>query len=102
MAGGLVFISGQVCPDAECKGTEQQTVAILAIIDQILSEAGTDKSLLVSSTVWLRDIGEIAEMNRAWQAWVTPENAPARATVQATLGGPHYRIEIAAVAAART
>lgn len=99
-AAGLIFVSGQVCPGAEGKDTEQQTAEILAAIDGILAETGTDKSRIVSSTVWLRDIGEIADMNQAWQSWIVPGSAPARATVQAALGGPHYRVEIAVVALA--
>lgn len=78
-----------------------QTTRILSNIDEYLAIAGSDRNHLVSATVWLRDIGEIDGMNRAWQAWLPEGCAPARATVQALLGGPHYRVEIALVAQLR-
>lgn len=99
VCGGLVFLAGQVCADPAGKDTEQQTRWILTEIDAILAESGTDKRRVVSSTVWLRDVGEIEAMNRAWEAWVAPGASPARATVEARLGGPDYRVEIALVAA---
>ena len=64
-----------------------------------LAAAGTDKSKLLSAQIWLTDMRTFADMNKAWDAWVSPGNTPARATVEAALAGPDYRVEIMVVAA---
>ena len=77
-----------------------QTQQTLASIDKLLAAAGTDKTRLISTTIWLTDMDTFAEMNRAWDAWVSPGHTPARATVQsAKLAAPQYKVEIAVVAA---
>ena len=97
---GMVFVAGQVAPKAEGASVGEQTKQILALIDEILKEAGTDKSKLLSANIWLTDIKTFAEMNAVWDAWVSPGNTPARATVGAPLAAPQYKVEIAVVAAA--
>jgi enamine deaminase RidA (YjgF/YER057c/UK114 family) len=97
---GMVFVAGQVAPKAEGASVGEQTRQILALIDDILRDAGTDKSKLLSTNIWLTDIGTFAEMNAVWDAWVSPGNTPARATVGAALAAPQYKVEIAVVAAA--
>ena len=97
---GMVFVAGPVAPTAEGAGVGEQTKQILALIDEILKEAGTDKSKLLSTNIWLTDIKTFAEMNAVWDAWVAPGNTPARATVGAALAAPQYKVEIAVVAAA--
>jgi enamine deaminase RidA (YjgF/YER057c/UK114 family) len=97
VAGGLVFTSGQV--DAQGAGVTAQTQAILAKIDALLAQAGTDKSRLVWASIWLADIAAFDEMNAVWDAWIDPAAPPARATVESTLAKPAYRVEIAVVAA---
>jgi enamine deaminase RidA (YjgF/YER057c/UK114 family) len=72
----------------------------LATIDALLAEAGTDKSHILSATIWLTQMSTFAEMNKVWDQWVAPGSTPARATVEsARLAGPEYRIEIAVIAA---
>jgi enamine deaminase RidA (YjgF/YER057c/UK114 family) len=96
--GGLVWLAGQVADDASL-GTEGQTADILAQIDALLAQAGTDKTRLLSVTVVLADITEAPAMNRAWDAWLDPAHKPARMTIQAPLVDPAWRVEITGVAA---
>jgi enamine deaminase RidA (YjgF/YER057c/UK114 family) len=95
---GLCWLAGQVAddPTANVTGQAQQ---VLAQIDRLLAEAGSDKTKIVSATIYLPDMGDFAAMNAVWEAWVVPGATPARATVQAALAGPQYRIEIQVVAA---
>ena len=81
---------------ASCKA---QTEEILQKIDAFLALAGTDKSHLLSATIWLADINEKEQMDAAWKAWVDPDNKPARACVESRLGTPDTRVEIMIVAA---
>lgn len=96
--GGIVYVSGQV-PDTLHATVEVQTREILAKIDRLLREAGTDKGKLLTANVWLADIMTFDEMNRPWEAWLAPGAAPARATVEARIANPGYRVEIACSAA---
>jgi enamine deaminase RidA (YjgF/YER057c/UK114 family) len=96
--GNVVYISGQV-PDTPHADVTTQTREILAKIDRLLQEAGSDKSRLVNASVWLADIITFDAMNAAWEAWLPPGQAPARATVEARIANPAYRVEIAVVAA---
>ncbi len=92
-----VYLAGQVAPGAS---VTVQTREILAAIDALLKEASTDKSKLLSATIWLTDMGTFAEMNSVWQAWVAPGETPARATVlSAQLASAEFKIEIAVIAA---
>jgi enamine deaminase RidA (YjgF/YER057c/UK114 family) len=95
---GIVYLAGQVAADTttDVKGQTQQ---ILRQIDELLALAGSDKSKLLSATVYLADMAHFGAMNAAWEAWVDPANPPARATVEARLAAPDYRVEIAAIAA---
>ena len=94
----IVYLAGQVATDttADVKGQTQQ---ILRQIDELLALAGSDKGKLLSATVYLADMAHFGAMNKAWEAWVDPANPPARATVEARLAAPDYRVEIAAIAA---
>ncbi len=99
-AGGkLVFLAGQVAdePQADITGQTQQ---VLAQVDDLLAEAGTDKSKILSATIYLPDINDFAAMNAVWEKWVVPGQTPARATVQAKLAAPDYKVEIQVMAAA--
>ena len=93
-----VYLSGQIADDGSTD-VESQTRDVLRQIDALLAEAGTDKSKLLTATIYLADIGTFAEMNKAWDAWVDSANAPARATVEARLAAPEYLVEIQVVAA---
>ena len=97
--GDTVYLAGQVSKNAADGSVTEQTTDILAIIDGYLTDAGTDKTKLLSASIWLTDIGTFAEMNAVWDAWVAPGCAPARATVEAKLAAPNLRVEIAVIAA---
>ena len=96
--GNTVYLAGQVAddPTADVRG---QTVQVLASIDRLLAAAGTDKTRILSATIYLADIGTFAQMNAAWDAWVPQGHTPARATVEARLAAPQYKVEIQVLAA---
>ena len=98
IANGMVFLAGQVADDASADITGQ-TRQILAAIDKLLGEAGTDKSRLLTASIFLVDMADFAPMNAVWEAWVSPGNTPARATVEANLARPGWKIEIVVSAA---
>lgn len=95
---GTAYLAGQVAdePTADVAG---QTEQVLAQIDDLLFEAGTDKTKILSATIYLADIADFATMNAVWEKWVVPGQTPARATVEAKLAAPEYRVEIQVVAA---
>jgi enamine deaminase RidA (YjgF/YER057c/UK114 family) len=95
--GNTVYLAGQVAGDEPT--TKAQTQAVLKKVDTLLAAAGTDKSKLLSATVYLADMKKYDEMNAAWDAWVDPVNTPARATVEAKLAQQKYLVEIAVIAA---
>jgi enamine deaminase RidA (YjgF/YER057c/UK114 family) len=97
--GGTIYLAGQVADQAKGGSVADQTREILSKIEALLAEAGSDKTRIVSATIYLADIATFAEMNGAWDAWVPPGHAPARATVEAKLAAPAYTVEIACVAA---
>ena len=96
--GGLVYLAGQVAddPSADVVG---QTRQILDKIDALLAEAGSAKARILSANIWLADIGTFGQMNTVWDAWVDLANPPARATVEARLAAPQFKVEIAVIAA---
>jgi enamine deaminase RidA (YjgF/YER057c/UK114 family) len=95
-----VYLAGQVAENARGSSVAAQTAQILAGIDALLARARTDKSHLLSATIWLTDMASFAEMNQVWDAWVVPGATPARATVVSPqLAGPDYKIEISVIAA---
>lgn len=95
--GDKVYLAGQVGAPGE--SVADQTKAILADIDRLLALAGSDKSKILTAQIWLDDMRDFAEMNAVWDAWVDKANAPARATGEASLATPDYRVEIIVVAA---
>jgi enamine deaminase RidA (YjgF/YER057c/UK114 family) len=96
--GNTVYLAGQVAEDTSLD-VAGQTRQVLAAIDALLAAAGTDKTRLLATTIYLADIGTFAQMNSAWDAWVAPGATPARATVEAALATPAYKVEIVVVAA---
>lgn len=96
--GGLVYLAGQVADDSSLDA-EGQMADILRQIDALLAEAGTDKSRLLSIQIFIVDMADFAGLNRAWDAWMDPNAKPARATVQAKLADPTWRIEVTGIAA---
>jgi enamine deaminase RidA (YjgF/YER057c/UK114 family) len=95
---GTVYLAGQVAEDAT-QDIVGQTRQVLATIDRLLSEAGSDKSRILMTQMFLGDLADVDAMNSVWDAWVAPGNAPPRATVQALLARPEWRIEIVVTAA---
>ena len=97
--GNTVYLAGQVADKAKGASVAEQTREIVSIIDGLLAAAGTDKSKMLSVNIWLSDISTFAEMNSVWDTWVPQGNTPARATVEAKLAAPDYKVEIAVIAA---
>ena len=97
--GNTVYLAGQVANQAAGQSVAEQTRDILSIIDSLLAEAGTDKSKLLMVNIWLTDMATFQEMNAVWDSWVAPGNTPARATVEAKLAAPQFKVEIAVIAA---
>ena len=96
--GHTVYLAGQVASDPT-KDVPGQTREVLDAIDRLLAEAGTDKTKILTATIYLADIGTFAQMNSVWDVWVSRDNPPARATVEAKLAAPEYLVEIQVVAA---
>jgi len=97
--GDTVYLAGIVADSPKGKSMAEQTSNILSQIDGFLAMAGTDKTKLLSANIWITDMAHFAEMNTVWDAWMSPGNTPARATVEAKLASPDYKVEIMVVAA---
>lgn len=96
---GILWVAGQLGTPGD--PVADQTRQSLAEVDRILAEAGTDKTRILSAQIWLADIADFAAMNSAWDAWVAPGHTPARATGEARLAAPEYRVEVIVTAALR-
>jgi enamine deaminase RidA (YjgF/YER057c/UK114 family) len=98
LGSGTVYLAGQVArdPTADVTGQVRQ---VLAQIDALLAEAGTDKTRILSATIYLPDMKDFPALNAVWEDWVVAGATPARATVQAHLAAPEYKVEIQVVAA---
>ncbi|MFT8779988.1 MAG: RidA family protein [Acetobacter orientalis] len=97
---GLVHLAGQIADD-DSLDAQGQMADILRQVDALLVKAGTDKSRLISVQIFLADMNDMAAMNRAWDAWLDKENKPARATVEAKLAQPTWKVELTGIAALR-
>ncbi|MFM8991864.1 MAG: RidA family protein, partial [Alphaproteobacteria bacterium] len=97
VSNGIVFVAGQVAQNPG-KTVGEQTKQITAQLDELLAAAGSHKTRLLAASIWLTDISTFAEMNAVWDAWVPADKGPARATVEAKLAAPQYRVEIAVTA----
>jgi enamine deaminase RidA (YjgF/YER057c/UK114 family) len=97
--GDTVYLAGQVADKTKGASVADQTAEILAMIDDLLAQAGSDKTKILSATIWLTDMSTFPEMNSKWDTWVVQGATPARATVQANLAAPEYKVEIAVIAA---
>jgi enamine deaminase RidA (YjgF/YER057c/UK114 family) len=96
---GRVFLAGKVAERSKGRSVREQTAEVLAEIDLVLKKAGTDKTRILAANIWLSDISTFGEMNAVWDAWVVPGRTPARATVEAKLAAPEYKVEIMVTAA---
>lgn len=92
-----IYLAGQVGRPED--GLQDQVRTVLAEIDRLLAKAGSNKSKILQATIWLADMADFGAMNEVWEAWVDPQNPPARATGEVRLAGPHYKVEIIVVAA---
>ena len=94
---GIIWLAGQVGNPGE--SVTEQTKTCLAEVDRILAAAGTDKTRILSAQIWLADISTFGEMNAVWYSWVPAGNTPARATGEAKLATPEYKVEVIVTAA---
>jgi enamine deaminase RidA (YjgF/YER057c/UK114 family) len=94
-----VYVAGQVADNPKA-GVVEQTTQVLASIDRILAEAGSDKTKILQAQIFLANIGDFAAMNSVWDTWVPQGHTPARATIEAALATPDYLVEIKVIAAA--
>ena len=97
--GDTVYLAGIVANTAAGKSVTEQTREVLSIIDGHLAKAGSDKSKLLTATIYITDMKNFAEMNAVWDGWVSPGNTPCRTTIETKLAAPKYAIEISIVAA---
>lgn len=95
--GDTIYLAGQVGAPGE--SVTSQTKSILATIDELLAEAGSDKTKILQAIIWLADMSTFQEMNAVWDAWVAQGHTPARATGEAKLAAPEYKVEIIVTAA---
>ena len=95
---GTVYLAGQLASDGS-QDIRGQTRQVLAMVDRLLQEAGTDNAHILRAQIYLADIADFAAMNEVWDDWVAPGDAPPRATVQALLARPEWKIEVVVTAA---
>jgi enamine deaminase RidA (YjgF/YER057c/UK114 family) len=95
---GTIYLSGQI-PEDTSVNIQGQTRQVLDSIDGLLAQAGSDKSKILHAQIFLPDLGDFAAMNEVWEAWVVPGHTPTRATVQAALANPKWKIEVVVTAA---
>ena len=97
VAGDRVYTAGIVAKDPNTD-VEAQTGQILDLIDSYLMEAGSNKNRILSATIWLSTMAHYQDMNSVWDAWVSKDNPPVRACVEAKLAAPEYKVEIQIIA----
>lgn len=96
---GTIYLAGQIADDDDAD-VASQTRQVLAAIDALLARAGSDKSKILRAEIFLADLADFGAMNAVWETWVVPGQTPARATVQAALASPKWKVEIVVTAAA--
>jgi enamine deaminase RidA (YjgF/YER057c/UK114 family) len=95
---GVAYLAGEV-PDDTTKDITAQTSQVLAKIDRLLAQVGSDKTKILSAQIFLADMADFAGMNAAWEKWVAAGETPARATIEARLANAAYKVEIMCIAA---
>ena len=95
--GNTVYLAGEV-PDDKSKDIGGQTEEVLGKIERILKQVGSDKSKLLSAQIFLTSMADFAGMNAVWEKWVVAGQTPARATIEAKLANPAYKVEIMCIA----
>jgi enamine deaminase RidA (YjgF/YER057c/UK114 family) len=96
---GKIYLSGMVAERTIEQSAKEQTLEILEQIDQLLAKAHSNKTMILKANIWLSDISYFDEMNEIWDQWVVKGQAPVRATVEAKLASPKYKVEIMVEAA---
>lgn len=96
--GDTIYLAGQVANDAGADITEQ-TRQVMQKVDALLTEAGSDKTKILSAQIWISNIGHFAQMNQVWDAWIAEGHAPARACIEARLASPDLLVEVGIIAA---
>jgi enamine deaminase RidA (YjgF/YER057c/UK114 family) len=94
--GNTVYLAGQV---GEGETVTEQCEYALREVDRLLAAVGSDKSKILQTLIYLSDMSYFGEMNAAWEAWIDPANTPARATSEAKLAAPKYKVEFTVTAA---
>ncbi len=94
--GNTVYVAGQV---GEGSSVAEQSKSALAEVDRLLAAAGSDKSKILQTIIYLSDMSTFGEMNAVWEGWIDPANPPARATSEAALATPDYKVEFIVTAA---
>ena len=97
VAGGMAYLAGQVADD-KTQDIAEQTRQVLAKIDALLAEAGTERARLVTAQIWLGSMQDFDGMNTVWDAWVVPGHTPTRCCGQVALADPALRVEIVVTA----
>ena len=95
--GGIVYLTGQV--GTRGQSAAEQTREVLAKIDALLAQAGSDKTRILQATLWLSDMADVPVVNAVWDAWMPNEHAPARSTGQVQLASSELLVEITVIAA---
>ena len=96
---GVAYLAGQVPETTLTESAYAQTKEVLSLIDKLLAKVNTNKGRILNAQIFLADMLDYAEMNQAWDEWVDTNNAPARATVEAKLADPRWKVEIVVTAA---
>lgn len=97
---GTVYLAGQIADDTS-KDITGQTQEVLAAVDRLLAEAGSDKTCILSTAIYIKDMALFPAMNEVWDSWVAQGHTPPRATVEAKLANPACLVEVVIVAAQR-
>ncbi len=95
---GTVYLAGQVPDDASLDIAGQMT-QVLGHVERLLLEAGSDKRRILACQIYIADLADFPGMNAVWDQWVVPGHTPPRATVQAQLANPAWRVEVVVTAA---
>lgn len=96
---GVAYLAGQVPENTLKDDAYAQTKEVLGFIDKLLAEIEADKANIINAQIYLADMADYALMNKAWDEWVDAEHAPTRATVEAKLANPHWKVEVVITAA---
>jgi enamine deaminase RidA (YjgF/YER057c/UK114 family) len=97
--GGVVYLSGQVAIDAGAGPVADQAREVLKRIDELLAQAGTDRTRLLTVNLYVSDLADLPQINEVWHEWLDGAEPPCRTTIETKLASPRYALEIGGVAA---